>query len=147
MFNPACPNPLAGTIDPNSNNTTIQLGPGGYGLGPTGGTITGPATIGGNPNPYLGMTYGNFFVTVEWENDGSQAMPTVTSAFWQSKLKSGGNTTWTISGDGLATGDGPDLKENSIPTPINVPEPSTFLLAALALVVLGRQVWRKKGSV
>ncbi len=69
VFNPACPTPLFGMIDPTSNNQTVQLGPGAYGLGPTGGTISKPATIGGNPNPYIGQQDGGFWVVVDYNND------------------------------------------------------------------------------
>ncbi len=144
VFNPACPTPLSGMIDPTSNNQTIQLGPGAYGLGPTGGTISRPANIGGNPNPYIGQQYGGFWVVVEYENDGSAPVPTVTGAFWQSKLTTGGNRTWTISGDGLATGDGPDMTESARPQTVAVPEPSTFLLFAGALVALVEVARRKR---
>lgn len=123
QFMPACPAFLPGTVDDlNSDFPRIQLGPGGYGVGETGTQITSPPFSANNP--YLGQNFGFFDVIVEYELGAPGGPPVVTSAFWQSKLKSGGNTTWTFVPD-------QDLAA-TIPTPTPVPEPSTLALCICA---------------
>jgi hypothetical protein len=122
IFTPDCPNPLPGKIDPASSTdgglsgTVIQLGPGAYGL------VPGPG-------------YGQFIVTVEFENESPE--PSITGAFWQSKPAPGGVRTWTINGDGTFDGAGKDLSAA-------LPEPSSVLLSAFGLIALIGYAWRKR---
>jgi hypothetical protein len=78
-FQPKCPTPLNGNLNP-ADNTTIQLGPGGYGLGQTGTELTSPPLLATDPD--LGKKYGKFDFKINFDGDTE---PKIKSAFWQSK--------------------------------------------------------------
>jgi hypothetical protein len=114
VFQPECPDPIAGNLDP-ANNTVIQLGPGGYRLGETGETLTSPPLA--DTNPHLGKKYGKLEVKIDYAGDIEPKLQG--GSFWQNKLTASGQRKW-----------------NFIPSEDRrIPEP-----AALALVILGAGV-------
>jgi hypothetical protein len=122
-FPPACPDYAPGIPnDLASDFPRIQLGPGGYGLGPTGGVITQPPD-----SPFLGQKYGFLDVIVEYDPGASGAPPMVVSAFWQNKPTIRGVRIFEFN---------PELDMvASVPAAQFIPEPATLVLGLLGLAI------------
>ena len=114
IFNPECPAPTAGNLNPN-DNTNIQLGPGNYGLLPTGSEVT-------KPGPNQGMLRGMLQITITYTGN---VAPNVVDGFWQSKLtvKQGDTRVRVFAFDAS--------QDMGL-----LPEPSTLLLCAGGLLLL-----------
>jgi hypothetical protein len=113
VFQPECPDPIAGNLNP-ADNTVIQLGPGGYRLGETGETLTSPPLL--DTNPHLGKKYGKLEVKIDYAGDVAPKLQG--GSFWQNKLTASRIRKW-----------------NFIPSEDRrIPEPSALVLA------MGRRV-------
>jgi len=99
VFEPECPEPGDGSqngfLKP-GDPTVIQLGPGNYGLLPTGSEVTQEGS------PFFGQERGRLEITLTYDNEPPPRIM-FTESFWQSKPRPGGTRTWTFDSEELDT--------------------------------------------